>query len=104
MRGNPPFNVGDWSGKLLRGDKRWTYGDPPVGNANYAWIQHFIHNLAYLRTELMLRALDMALAQRHAKGVINPSDQGCCARPRCMDGPFSPSELLTAGQRHGCDR
>ena len=44
---NPPFNVTDWSGQLLRGDKRWTFGDPPVGNANYAWIQHFIHHLAY---------------------------------------------------------
>ena len=44
---NPPFNVSDWSGQLLRGDRRWTYGDPPVGNANYAWIQHFIHHLAY---------------------------------------------------------
>jgi type I restriction enzyme M protein len=44
---NPPFNVSDWSGQLLRGDKRWTYGDPPEGNANYAWIQHFIHHLAY---------------------------------------------------------
>ncbi len=44
---NPPFNVSDWSGPLLRGDRRWTYGDPPVGNANYAWIQHFIHHLAY---------------------------------------------------------
>ncbi|HYE32907.1 MAG TPA: class I SAM-dependent DNA methyltransferase [Methylomirabilota bacterium] len=43
----PPFNVSDWSGQLLRGDKRWTYGDPPIGNANYAWIQHFIHHLAY---------------------------------------------------------
>lgn len=43
---NPPFNVSDWSGQLLRGDKRWVYGDPPVGNANYAWIQHFIHHLA----------------------------------------------------------
>jgi type I restriction enzyme M protein len=44
---NPPFNVSDWSAQLLRGDKRWTYGDPPVGNANYGWIQHFIHHLAY---------------------------------------------------------
>ena len=43
---NPPFNVSDWSGQLLRGDKRWAYGEPPVGNANYAWIQHFIHHLA----------------------------------------------------------
>ena len=43
---NPPFNVSDWSGKLLADDVRWRYGKPPVGNANYAWIQHFIHHLA----------------------------------------------------------
>ena len=43
---NPPFNVSDWSGKLLQDDVRWRYGTPPVGNANYAWIQHFIHHLA----------------------------------------------------------
>lgn len=43
---NPPFNISDWSGELLRGDKRWKYGPPPAGNANYAWIQHFIHHLA----------------------------------------------------------
>ena len=43
---NPPFNISDWSGKLLADDVRWRYGTPPVGNANYAWIQHFIHHLA----------------------------------------------------------
>ena len=43
---NPPFNISDWSGELLRKDPRWKYGVPPVGNANYAWIQHFIHHLA----------------------------------------------------------
>ncbi|TRB06348.1 SAM-dependent DNA methyltransferase [Agrobacterium tumefaciens] len=43
---NPPFNVSDWSGELLRKDARWKYGPPPSGNANYAWIQHFIHHLA----------------------------------------------------------
>lgn len=43
---NPPFNISDWSGQLLRDDVRWKYGVPPVGNANYAWIQHFIHHLA----------------------------------------------------------
>ncbi|MBD3407369.1 MAG: N-6 DNA methylase [Candidatus Lokiarchaeota archaeon] len=43
---NPPFNVSDWSGNLLRDDVRWKFGAPPVGNANYAWIQHFIHHLA----------------------------------------------------------
>ncbi|MCX7649131.1 MAG: type I restriction-modification system subunit M [Flavobacteriales bacterium] len=43
---NPPFNDSDWSGELLRNDPRWVYGVPPVGNANYAWIQHFIYHLA----------------------------------------------------------
>jgi len=43
---NPPFNISDWKGEQLRDDKRWKYGIPPVGNANYAWLQHFIHKLA----------------------------------------------------------
>jgi len=43
---NPPFNSSDWRGELLRDDKRWVYGVPPVGNANFAWVQHFIHHLA----------------------------------------------------------
>ncbi len=43
---NPPFNDSDWRGDLLKDDKRWKYGVPPTSNANYAWIQHFIHHLA----------------------------------------------------------
>jgi len=43
---NPPFNVSDWSGEQLRDDARWKYGAPPSGNANYAWLQHFIHKLS----------------------------------------------------------
>ncbi len=43
---NPPFNDSDWSGELLRKDVRWKYGIPPTGNANYAWIQHFIYHLS----------------------------------------------------------
>jgi type I restriction enzyme M protein len=42
---NPPFNVSDWRGELLRDDKRWKYGVPPAGNANFAWVQHIIHHL-----------------------------------------------------------
>jgi len=42
---NPPFNDSDWSGDLLRTDGRWKYGTPPTGNANYAWIQHFLYHL-----------------------------------------------------------
>lgn len=43
---NPPFNDSDWKGELLREDIRWKYGTPPVGNANFAWVQHFIHHLS----------------------------------------------------------
>jgi type I restriction enzyme M protein len=43
---NPPFNDSDWRGELLKDDRRWVYGVPPAGNANFAWVQHFIHHLA----------------------------------------------------------
>lgn len=41
---NPPFNDSDWH----RNDEdvRWSYGTPPKGNANFAWVQHFIHHLS----------------------------------------------------------
>jgi len=43
---NPPFNSSDWGGERLREDVRWKYGIPPAGNANFAWVQHFIYHLA----------------------------------------------------------
>ncbi len=43
---NPPFNDSDWRGDLLKDDQRWVYGVPPAGNANYAWVQHFLYHLA----------------------------------------------------------
>ena len=43
---NPPFNSSDWGGEHLREDKRWKFGIPPANNANFAWVQHFIHHLA----------------------------------------------------------
>ena len=43
---NPPFNVSDWRGELLREDKRWQYSAPPAGNANFAWVQHIIYHLS----------------------------------------------------------
>ncbi len=47
---NPPFNDSDWSGDLLQNDARWKIlGEnltPPQGNANYAWIMHFLYHLA----------------------------------------------------------
>ena len=43
---NPPFNVSDWGGERLVEDKRWQYGNPPKGNANFGWVQHMVHHLA----------------------------------------------------------
>lgn len=43
---NPPFNDGDWGQERLREDPRWIFGTPPSSNANFAWVQHFIHHLA----------------------------------------------------------
>lgn len=43
---NPPFNDSEWSGELLKTDGRWSYGLPPAGNANFAWMQHFLFHLS----------------------------------------------------------
>jgi type I restriction enzyme M protein len=43
---NPPFNISDWGGEKLTEDRRWKYGTPPAGNANFAWVQHMIYHLS----------------------------------------------------------
>jgi type I restriction enzyme M protein len=43
---NPPFNISDWGADLIRNDGRWQYGIPPTGNANFAWLQHFVYHLS----------------------------------------------------------
>jgi type I restriction enzyme M protein len=43
---NPPFNQKEWSTAAVLDDPRWERGVPPTGNANYAWIQHFLSHLA----------------------------------------------------------
>jgi type I restriction enzyme M protein len=43
---NPPFNDKRWGAAQVADDARWRFGTPPDANANYAWIQHFIHHLA----------------------------------------------------------
>lgn len=42
---NPPFNQKKWGADQVADDPRWKYGAPPDGNANFAWIQHFIDHL-----------------------------------------------------------
>lgn len=43
---HPPFNTRYWRGVNLDNEKDWKYGVPPEGNANYAWLQHFISKLS----------------------------------------------------------
>jgi len=43
---NPPFNVSNWWDAKLADDPRWKYGTPPEGNANFAWVQHFLYHLS----------------------------------------------------------
>lgn len=66
---NPPFNMSVWGGERLRIDKRWTYGAPPVGNANYAWVQHFLWHLAPSGTAGFVLA-NGALSVQGAEGEI----------------------------------
>jgi len=67
---NPPFNVSDWGGELLRNDVRWKYGAPPVGNANFAWVQHFIHHLAPTGTAGFVLANGSMSSQSSGEGEI----------------------------------
>ncbi len=67
---NPPFNDSDWRGDLLRDDKRWLYGVPPAGNANYAWVQHFLHHLAPTGTAGFVLANGSMSSNQSGEGEI----------------------------------
>jgi type I restriction enzyme M protein len=67
---NPPFNDSDWRGDLLREDKRWAYGVPPAGNANFAWVQHFIHHLAPTGTAGFVLANGSMSSNQSGEGEI----------------------------------
>jgi type I restriction enzyme M protein len=67
---NPPFNDSDWSGDQLRTDGRWEYGVPPVGNANYAWIQHFLYHTAPTGTAGFVLAKGSLSSKTNNEGEI----------------------------------
>lgn len=67
---NPPFNISDWGGDRLRDDKRWVYGAPPNGNANYAWIQHMIHKLSPTGTAGFVLANGSMSSNQSGEGEI----------------------------------
>ncbi|TGM63183.1 SAM-dependent DNA methyltransferase [Leptospira meyeri] len=67
---NPPFNVSDWSGELLRTDGRWKFGVPPAGNANFAWIQHFLYHLSPTGTAGFVLAKGSLTSKTSGEGEI----------------------------------
>ena len=67
---NPPFNISQWGGENLRDDARWTHGAPPVGNANYAWLQHMLHHLAPTGTMATVLANGSMSTQSGGEGEI----------------------------------
>lgn len=67
---NPPFNSSDWGGDQLSEDPRWEFGTPPVGNANFAWMQHMIHHLAEGGRMGMVLANGSLSSQQNGEGEI----------------------------------
>ncbi|NUM72681.1 MAG: type I restriction-modification system subunit M, partial [Ignavibacteriaceae bacterium] len=71
---NPPFNDSDWSGDLLQNDARWSVlGEkltPPAGNANYAWILHFLYHLAPEGEAGFVLSKGSLTSQTNNEGVI----------------------------------
>ena len=70
---NPPFNISDWGGERLREDKRWQYGVPPAGNANFAWVQHIVHHLAPAGVAGFVLANGSMSSNQSGEGVIRKS-------------------------------
>ena len=70
---NPPFNMSDWGGDRLKEDKRWVYGVPPAGNANFAWVQHFISHLSPTGTAGFVLANGSMSSNTSGEGEIRRS-------------------------------
>ena len=70
---NPPFNISDWGGERLTEDKRWQYGVPPKGNANFAWVQHIVHHLAPAGTAGFVLANGSMSSNQSGEGNIRKS-------------------------------
>ena len=67
---NPPFNISDWWHASLTGDARWAYGDPPQGNANYAWLQHMLYHLKPTGRAGIVLANGSLSSTKNNEGVI----------------------------------
>ncbi len=67
---NPPFNISEWNGHLLKNDQRWMFGVPPEGNANFAWLQHIVHHLSPSGTAGVVLANGSMTSQSGGEGLI----------------------------------
>ena len=95
---NPPFNDSDWRGELLKEDKRWVYGVPPAGNANFAWVQHFIYHLAPTGLRRIRAGQWFDVFQPVRRGRDSEGDRR--SRPRGLHGGAAgPAFLLDADSR-----
>jgi type I restriction enzyme M protein len=70
---NPPFNISDWWHGSLTGDPRWVHGDPPQGNANYAWLQHMLHHLKPTGRAGIVLANGSMSSSQNSEGQIRAS-------------------------------
>lgn len=70
---NPPFNDSDWGQPRLKEDVRWKHGSPPAGNANFAWVQHFLHHLAPMGIAGFVLANGSMSSQQSGEGEIRRS-------------------------------
>ena len=89
---NPPFNDSDWRGELLKEDKRWVYGVPPAGNANFAWVQHFIYHLAPTGLAGFVLANGSMSSNQSGEGEIRQEDDR--GRSRGLHGGAARPALL----------
>ena len=49
---------------------RWRYGTPPVGNANFGWLQHIVHHLSPTGTAGVVLANGSMSSQQSGEGEI----------------------------------
>jgi type I restriction enzyme M protein len=67
---NPPFNASEWGRERLGGDRRFSFGDPPAGNANFAWVQHILSHLAPTGTAGFILANGAMSSSQSGEGDI----------------------------------
>ena len=96
---NPPFNVSDWSGALLADDRRWRFGTPPVGNANFAWMQHVHDKLNSTGIAGVVMANGAMSSQQSGEGDI----RAAMVRAEAVDAVVAlPGQLFYGTQIPAC--